>query len=178
MRSTYTDGFKEQAVQKALQRAPTVTLQAVADELGCGYSTLHRWVGDYGRRPDTPEPEASPMTRTPMTRTPSTEPLTTADKLDLVIACAGLDDEALGAHCRRHGVYPHQVAQWKAEFAGSALGSGATSRSSDTKPLKQEVKSLKRELRRKEKALAEAAALLVLQKKVRTLWIDDEDDSP
>jgi len=36
---------------------------------------------------------------------------------------------------------------------------------------------LKKELRRKDKALAETAALLVLQKKVRAIWGNDEDDS-
>lgn len=40
---------------------------------------------------------------------------------------------------------------------------------------KQEIQTLERELLRKEKALAEAAALLVLEKKVRTLFGDSAD---
>jgi transposase len=39
------------------------------------------------------------------------------------------------------------------------------------------IKKLERELRRKEKALAEAAALLVLQKKVQAIWGDEDDDT-
>lgn len=49
--------------------------------------------------------------------------------------------------------------------------------SAENRQLKQENKELKKALRRKEKALAEAAALLILQKKVNRLWGYDEDDS-
>lgn len=177
MRSTYTDGFKEQAIQKALQRAPRRSLRSVAEELGCGYSTLHRWIGQHSVSfafiNDKVARKTRPLT---MPEHPPSHPLNAAQKLDLVIACDGLDDEALGAHCRRHGVYPHQVVQWKSEFAGGAIQTRGEERSAETKPLKQEVKALKKELRRKEKALAEAAALLVLQKKVQRLWSDDEGD--
>ena len=49
--------------------------------------------------------------------------------------------------------------------------------SSEGKHLKQENKALKKELDRKDKALAETAALLVLQKKVNILGGNSEDDS-
>ena len=52
-----------------------------------------------------------------------------------------------------------------------------TSSSAENRQLKNENKALKKELRRKEKALAEAAALLILQKKANRLWGYDEDDS-
>lgn len=45
------------------------------------------------------------------------------------------------------------------------------------KTLRNENKALKKELNRKDKALAETAALLVLQKKVNEIWGSDEDDS-
>ena len=174
MRATYTDGFKQHAVQKALQRDPGVSLQGVARELGCGYSTLHRWISAHRMDGDALGQTSRTTPGTPMPNT--NPPLTTAQKLELVIACDSLDEEALGAHCRRQGVYPHQVAQWKLDFARGVAQEPSTPHPSETKPLKQQVKALKRELRRKEKALAEAAALLVLQKKVQTLWHDDEAD--
>ena len=52
-----------------------------------------------------------------------------------------------------------------------------TRQDSESRGLKHEIKGLKKELRRKEKALAETAALLVLQKKVSEIWGNDEDDS-
>ncbi len=39
------------------------------------------------------------------------------------------------------------------------------------------MRELERQLRRKDKALAEAAALLVLQKKAQALWGDADDDT-
>ena len=66
----------------------------------------------------------------------------------------GLLGEDLNAWCRERGVFAHQLEQWKANFCST---------------LKVENQSLERELLRKDKALAEAAALLVLQKKFRAL---------
>ena len=40
------------------------------------------------------------------------------------------------------------------------------------------IKELERELVRKDKALAETAALLVLKKKMALLWGDGDDDTP
>ena len=46
---------------------------------------------------------------------------------------------------------------------------------SENKKLKNENKQLALELRRKEKALAEAAALLILKKKADLIWGVDEE---
>lgn len=74
-----------------------------------------------------------------------------------------MSDEERGAWCRRHGVHTHQLEQWRQELIASDAGSagGAT----ETRSLRHENKVLKKELRRKEKALAETTALLVLKKK-------------
>lgn len=98
-------------------------------------------------------------------------------RLEMVIACGSLDEEAISEHCRKQGIYPHHVAQWKADFANDATNSRSTTSSSELKRLRQENKSLQRELNRKEKALAETAALLVLQKKVHAIWGTDEGNS-
>jgi hypothetical protein len=64
------------------------------------------------------------------------------------------------------------VRQWKQDFI-----SGLSTERTDTRGLKGEVRDLKKELNRKDKALAETAALLVLQKKVSAIWGTDEDNS-
>lgn len=89
---------------------------------------------------------------------------------------AALGPDELGAFLRREGVHEAELEQWRSavsEAAQTALegGSGrAPSRSGDSK----RVKELERELRRKDKALAEAAALLVLQKKFHT-YLEERD---
>jgi len=67
----------------------------------------------------------------------------------------------------------HHIQQWKQDFA-----QGPTTKlaKSDSKQLKQEIKQLQKELNRKDKALAETAALLVLKKKADALWGFNEDD--
>jgi transposase len=96
----------------------------------------------------------------------------------LVIECHSLSEEELNKLCRAKGVYPHHVKQWKVDFA-----SGTTSRPkskvkapSETKELKNEIRGLKKDLNRKNNALAETAALLVRQKKVNQIGGSKEEE--
>jgi hypothetical protein len=84
----------------------------------------------------------------------------------------GLSGEKLQSWCRERGLFAHNLASWKAVFC--AVGKEAAPSGREVKTLKDENVKLKRELVRKEKALAEAAALLILQKKFRALWEDEE----
>lgn len=71
------------------------------------------------------------------------------------------------AWCREKGLFAHHLTSWRTAFcADSKVASG----NRELRTLKDENDQLKRELVRKEKALAEAAALLILQKKFRALW--------
>jgi hypothetical protein len=92
-----------------------------------------------------------------------------AERLQLLLASHGLKDEALNAFCREHGVFPHQLQQWQADFEAGTPSDDPTK----LRQLQTENKQLARELQRKDKALA-AAALLVLQKKYQALWEEKE----
>ena len=99
-------------------------------------------------------------------------------KLQVVIESAALNAEELSAYCREKGVYPEQIEQWR-----SACLEGVSAEPVDPKAIKREVRQLKkdkktleRELRRKDKALAESAALLVLSKKYNALMMGEEDE--
>ncbi len=95
------------------------------------------------------------------------------DKLRIVREAAALSGSDLGAYLRREGVHEADVVRWRKEVDDAALAalSGRRQRTAEQK----RIRSLESELRRKEKALAEAAALLVLAKKARALWGDNED---
>jgi transposase len=100
---------------------------------------------------------------------------TAEEKLEAVLEAAALTEEELGAFLRRKGLHEAQLVEWrKAILAGLEKRPGGSKRSFETK----RIRELERELRRKEKALAEAAALLVLQKKVQALWGDEDGDTP
>lgn len=93
-------------------------------------------------------------------------------KLAVILQTAGLNEAELGEYCRSKGIYKEQVTQWRQDCIDS-FNSGKN-KAATQKSNQQEVKQLKKELRRKDKALAESAALLVLQKKFQELWEDEE----
>ncbi len=101
----------------------------------------------------------------------------TEDKLNLVIRCGSMNDVEMNQVCREQGLYAHHLKQWKAELSNGTIMGKQTTDAAENRRLKNENKALKKELNRKEKALAEAAALLILQKKANRLWGYDEDDS-
>lgn len=95
----------------------------------------------------------------------------------MVVESAALSETARAEYCRKRGVYPEQLQSWRAVCEQA---NGDKSRSSSSFPIarageQRRIRELERELRRKEKALAEAAALLVLRKKADAIWGRDED---
>ena len=78
-----------------------------------------------------------------------------------------LDAEQLTAYLEREGSKLADFEHWRL-----ALDEGGAVSASTTK----RIRRLERELARKEKALAEAAALLILKKNVDPLYREDEDD--
>ncbi len=95
------------------------------------------------------------------------------EKLRLLAQAEGLSGEALGEFLRSEGVHEADVAEWR---SAALVGLGPRSKSPVASGDARRVRELERELLRKDKALAETAALLVLKKKVQEYW-GDEDDS-
>jgi transposase-like protein len=96
-----------------------------------------------------------------------------ADKFAVVLETAPLGEVELAEYCRQKGLFVEQVRRWRSE-AQMALGqvsNGKAERAQD----KKRIRELEKDLRRKEKALAEAAALLVLSRKYEALRTDGED---
>jgi transposase-like protein len=157
-KATYSVGFKEQALSKVFSRGDR-TVQAVADELNISLHTLKNWMKEPVPETETPKPPKPPKAKRPQDWSPE-------ERLAALHESYGLSGEALNAWCREHGLFAHHLAEWKAEFCTPANGRGEAA---ELRALKAEVQQLERELKRKDKALAEAAALWVLQKKVRAL---------
>ena len=177
MRARFNRSFKIQAVEKALNRSNVTTLKEVADSLGVGHSTLNRWMVQSRHQKFEPVTDTEISSLSLMSKEKRPQDWTPEEKLNLIIACGSLDDEAVNALCREQGIYPHHIKQWKQDFVSGARADIKANAPTATKKLKQENKVLKKELNRKDKALAETAALLVLQKKVQAIWGSDEDNS-
>jgi len=157
MSQSYPPEFKEQAVQKALTRGD-INLKTIAQALGIGYSTLQTWIREYKKvnaNTDTQRPQD----------------WTREAQLQALLDTGAMEQEQRSQYCREKGIFPHHLDAWRLSFIASENGV-VTPHKAPIKTLKEENASLHKELRRKEKALAEAAALLVLQKKYQALWAE------
>ena len=94
---------------------------------------------------------------------------TPAARLDAVIVSASMDGAARSAWCREHGLFVAELDAWKRD-AVTGLGAPGAGKTSDPKQDRRRIKELERELTRKDKALAETAALLVLSKKLSAVF--------
>lgn len=131
----------------------SAAVEVVAREVGVGVATLERWREDAQSRPARGRA------------------WTAAARLEAVIVVAALDEAGKAAWCREHGVFPADLEAWRAS-ATTALAEPEELRASPqaTRQDRKRIKELERELLRKDRALAETAALLVLSKKVAAIF--------
>ena len=161
MRSRYSEGFIEQALIKVYSRGDR-TVRSVAEELNVSFHTVKNWMerksDQVGKSGVLPTKEKRP------------NDWSAEAKLVALHETHGLEGEALHAWCRENGLFAHHLTSWKAAFCAEGKTAPGVL---ESRTLKAENGQLKRELVRKDKALAEAAALLILQKKFRALWEDE-----
>jgi len=143
-----------------------VALRQLSREEGIGESTLHKWRAEArGKGQLLPDADAGP------------EGWSSRDKFAAVLETAALNEVDLAEYCRKRGLYPAQIAAWRSacEQANDWDRASTARLGQATKEEKKRVKDLERELARKDRALAETAALLVLRKKAQAIWGGDED---
>ncbi|MDD4887213.1 MAG: transposase [Thiomonas sp.] len=160
-RKTYSPEFKEQALRKAHERGAK-TLASIANELNLPLGSLKNWLKESNKSGGTNAPTSGPAAN-----------WTAAQRLSALTESHGLKDQALHAWCRERGLFEHQLQQWRTQFCAIDKPL-VTPQDGALRQAKQKNDQLERELRRKDKALAEAAALLVLQKKFQALWEGEE----
>jgi TorA maturation chaperone TorD len=100
------------------------------------------------------------------------------DKFAVVLETAAMNEAELSEYCRKKGLFAEQIATWKENCLQGNVPANDQSKAAkkQARLVQKEVKQLKRELRRKDKALAETAALLALRKKMRAIWGEEEDE--
>ena len=157
---------KESILQKMLAPYPP-TISALAEQEAISEATLYTWrkqLREEGHA--VPKPESQ------------TEAWLAQAKFAVVLETIALSEVELAEYCRSKGLYPEQVSAWRE----AAIQSQATVEQVqvDKRKLEREyvkkIKQLEGDVRRKDKALAEAAALLLLQKKLRALWEEGADE--
>jgi transposase-like protein len=153
--------------------APSAT--QLAGETGVSQSTLSKWLKAAG----TVAPKMArrdKQKQEPPTSAKRPQDWTAEQKLALVLEAAAVPADELGAFLRRKGVHEAQLAEWRAAATAALRPPSKRDRKAASVEARR-VRELERELKRKEKALAEAAALLVLKKKAQAIWGDADDDT-
>lgn len=157
-RAQYTQAFRQQALEKVYSRGRQ-SVSSVAEALNMSHWTLKNWMTADKKQHHDIDP--------PATRRPQDWSL--AERLDALMKTHAMDETRRSAFCREQGLFPHHLQQWRKDFEA---GDSSPPNAAQIRDLKVANKTLQRELTRKDKALAEAAALLVLQKKFQALWED------
>ena len=143
-----------------------VPIRQLKVEEGIGESTLYKW-----------KAEARSLGQLAPDNDRGAEGWSSRDKFAVVLETSSLNTQDLAEYCRKRGLYPEQIAAWRTacEQANDWDQASQAKVNVATKEDRKRVKDLERELARKEKALAEAAALLVLRKKMVAIWNEGED---
>ena len=161
----YSEGFRASMVRR-MTGPGKVSANVLSKEVGISQPTLSRWL-----RAAASVPKVSTKKSTPRAKT-----WTVTEKLRVVLAADGLNDEELGALLRTEGIHSAQLEEWR-KAAEAAFSQRTASKAEAA--LERQLKELRGELLRKDRARAEAAARLLLRKKAEALWgvADDEAES-
>lgn len=170
----YPERFKARMVQR-MSGPIRETARALAEEMGVDQTTLSRWLREAGAG-TIPDMKNGKKRARKSPRRPQDWSL--QEKLQVLQEADALSDQELGGYLRRKGLHEAQLEQWKASVDEALTNSKPKpKRSKEQRMDKRRIQKLERELRRKDKALAETAALLVLKKKVQEIWGDGDDDT-
>lgn len=162
----YTQEMKD-AVLVRMMPPNNESVKSISEELGISVQSLYKW-----RNKARSGGNATPGNGQTSDRWSS------EDKFLVVLETYAMNQAELAEYCRKKGLYKEQIDAWR-----SVCLSANTGEINQTKRLSQELKEekkrtseIEKDLRKKEKALAEAAALLLLRKKAGAIWGDLEDE--
>jgi transposase-like protein len=174
----YSEMFKRKMIQK-LSGPNAISAGALSKQVDVPQSTLSTWLRKAGVEPrfGFPGKPDNHAQKRPYMTPKRPEDWSPEEKLKTVLDAASLSDDQLGAFLRRRGIHETHLQQWRLQMLGG-LGKVPV----DKKPKRRaadakRIRSLEKELKRKDKALAETAALLVLKKKAREIWGDEDDNT-
>lgn len=159
----YSSQFKEVILNKLTQSG--LSVRKFAQQEGINISTLYSWQKQFK------------VSGFSVSKVSSSDKWSSEEKFAVVLETSTLSEVELSEYCRVKGLYPEQIKSWKqACIAGNTTKPNKrVKQTAEQKADKKRIKELERELRRKEKALAESAALLVLGKKFDAYWKEKED---
>jgi transposase-like protein len=141
---------------------------ALSRDVGISQGTLSRWLREAGTMV-----AMSKSKKNPTPQSPRDWPL--ERKLRVVLETLSLSDKELGAFLRREGLHEAQLQEMRSSVE-EAFSDKKKKSSKKVSSEKKAIKKLEKELARKDKALAEVTALLVLKKKLEAYFSEEEEE--
>jgi transposase len=165
----YSEQYRRELVAKLLG-PERISCSELARRTGVSNQSLSRWL--LAARMDPMSKQKKP-TNEPQ-RANGTKRWTPEEKLRVLAATVTLQENELGQFVRAEGLRVADIERYRAE---ALAGLSTKPRALTAEKLR--ISELERELNRKDKALAETAALLVLRKKVQALWgVEGKNTTP
>jgi transposase-like protein len=172
----YSDMFKNKMIQK-MAGPKAVSATSLSKKINVSQPTLSKWlrmagVGQSYIFPNNAH-EYTKMAKINDPKRP--RDWIAEDKLKIVLDASSLTDEQIGAFLRSKGLHQTHLDQWRSQMLDGLQNGFSPKKTRRCNADAKHIRSLEKELNRKDKALAETAALLVLKKKVREIWGDEDE---
>ncbi len=161
----YSEDFKQQAVAKFINRGNKTTRE-VADELNTSDKNIYRWLKEINGSTDMKKKNHKSKRQN----------FSAEEKFTHLLKTFEMNEPELGKYLRAHGLHSADLVEWKAECVSGVKSSGRPKKDPEVFELRKKEKSLKKDLQRKEKALAEMSARVILLKKSHEIFGGTEDD--
>ena len=155
--------FKKSAVQKYLNRGNRSVIE-ILDEIGIASPTIYLWRDQFANVQDMKK-SSKPQNRS------------VQEKIKALTEYDSLSEEKRGEYLRKNGLHEENLTEWKKQLEEAFIPKNKISQEQkDLAAEQKKNKQLEREIRRKDKALAEVSALLILKKKADLIWGSEEDE--
>jgi transposase len=156
----FSKEFKEAIVRKLLSRG-NQTIPEFCNNNNVALSTVSRWQSECANVLGM--------------KTKKDKSKYSAEKiLKIISETYSLNEEDLGIYLRKNGLHSNQLTEWRSGFLSSMNQPKVNPNKKDHRDA--EIKDLKKNLHKKNAALAEVSALLILQKKANLLWPSPNED--
>jgi hypothetical protein len=158
----FSESFKKSVIVRYLNRG-SIPVSSILEDIGISSPTLYRWKSDYAKEPFMKDKGKSPHDRSPK------------EKLDSLIEYEALPVGKRGIFLRKKGLHFEHLEAWRKQIEETLRPEKKQSQRLERANDRRKIKELEKDLRRKDRALAETSALLILKKKADLLWGTKED---
>ena len=143
-RQKYAVGFKKAVVEKLLNRGAR-PVAAILEEAGISSPTLYQWKADFANIARMKNKQERPQDRSP------------EEKLNALIAFENLPLDRRGEFLRKQGLHEEHLQTWRKQIEAALQPVNKQAERSERAADRRRIIELEKDLRRKDKALAETA---------------------